>query len=75
VGKENGQTRWVGNDVLLDWLAGLLRSLTGRPVINSTGLKGNYDFILTISSDTIGESGGPSPVPDDTALPRLAVTA
>jgi uncharacterized protein (TIGR03435 family) len=37
-----------------------LYSLTGLPVIDATGLKGKYDFTLTFSSDSMGESGVPA---------------
>ena len=33
----------------------MLNSLTGQPVVDSTGLKGKYDFTLTFSSE--GASG------------------
>ena len=45
-------------------LTGLLDSATGRPVIDATGLKGKYHFILTFSSDSVGQSG-PAPAPSD----------
>jgi uncharacterized protein (TIGR03435 family) len=46
-------------------LAGLLNSLTGRPITDSTGLKGNYDFTLTFSSDSVEGASGPAPAPSD----------
>jgi uncharacterized protein (TIGR03435 family) len=55
VGRANGLTRWVGKNVLMEHLAGLCNSLTGQPVIDSTGLKGRYDFIWTFSSESVGE--------------------
>lgn len=64
VSHANGLTRWVGNYLLMEHLAGLCNSLTGRPVIDSTGLKGRYDFIWTFSSDSIGERA-PVALPDD----------
>jgi uncharacterized protein (TIGR03435 family) len=59
VGWANGLTRWVGINVAVDSegrsnrLTGLLNTLTGRPVIDSTGLKGKYDFTLTFRSDSV----------------------
>lgn len=47
VGGANGLIRWVGNNIGLDMLTGLANSLTGRPVIDATGLPGKYDFALT----------------------------
>jgi uncharacterized protein (TIGR03435 family) len=64
VGRANGLTRWVGKNVLMEHLAGLSNSLTGQPVIDSTGLKGKYDFIWTFSSDSFGERA-PVALPDD----------
>lgn len=57
VSTENGLRRWVGNTVPMDRLATLLGTLVGRPVINSTGLTGKYDFSLTFSVDTLGGGG------------------
>ena len=37
----------------LDTLVLLLKQLTGRPVVNKTGLTGQYDFELTIDMQTI----------------------
>jgi uncharacterized protein (TIGR03435 family) len=51
VGSANGLTRYVGNNVGLDIIAGLANSLTGRPAIDATGLKGNYDFVLTFAPE------------------------
>ena len=51
VGWANGLTRWVGNNVGVDMIAGLANSLTGRPVIDATGLKGKFDFVLTFAPE------------------------
>jgi uncharacterized protein (TIGR03435 family) len=51
VGWANGLTRWVGNNIGADMIAGLGNSLTGRPVIDATGLTGKYDFALTFAPD------------------------
>ena len=67
VGRANGLTRWVGKNVLMEHLAGLCNSLTGQPVIDSTGLKGKYDFIWTFSSESVGERA-PAALPGDDSL-------
>ena len=51
VGWSNGLTRWIGNNVALDMIAGLANSITGRPVIDATGLKGKFDFVLTFAPE------------------------
>lgn len=63
VGRANGLTRWVGNNVPVNYLAGLINTLTGRPVIDSTGLNGKYDFTLTFSSDSAVGERLPTPPP------------
>ena len=59
----------------MDALVGLSNTLTGRPVIDSTGLKGKYDFTLTFSPDSVeGESGpalSPSSQSDDGGIAPL----
>ena len=50
-----------GKQFLMEYLAGLSDSLTGQPVIDSTGLKGKYDFIWTFSSDNVGERAPAAP--------------
>jgi len=61
VGWANGLTRWAGGNVPVAALTGLSNTLTGRPVIDSTGLKGKYDFTLTFSSDSVVGASGPAP--------------
>jgi uncharacterized protein (TIGR03435 family) len=51
VGSANGLTRWVGNNVALEMIAGLAHSLTDRPVIDATGLTGKFDFMLTFAPE------------------------
>ena len=60
VGWANGLTRWAGGNVPVDALVGLSNTLTGRPVIDSTGLKGKYDFTLTFSPDSDAGASGPA---------------
>jgi uncharacterized protein (TIGR03435 family) len=69
VGRANGLIRWVGWNVLLEHLAGLSNSLTGRPVIDSTGLKGRYDFMWTFSADSVGESASAAQSDDGSLIP------
>jgi uncharacterized protein (TIGR03435 family) len=51
VGWANGLTRWAGNNIPVGMIAGLGNSLTGRAVIDATGLTGKYDFMLTFAPD------------------------
>jgi uncharacterized protein (TIGR03435 family) len=79
VSRANGLTRWVGRNVPVDAgagdvrLTGLLHSLTDQPVIDSTGLRGKYDFVLTFSSDSAVGEREPARVPaspsDDGGIP------
>jgi len=48
-----GLFRWVATYVSLDTLANYL-SMTGRPVTDSTGQKGKYDFTLTFTAESLG---------------------
>jgi uncharacterized protein (TIGR03435 family) len=52
VDRANGLTRWVGNNMPMLALTGLGNTLTGKPVIDLTGLTGKYDFMLTFRSDS-----------------------
>ena len=47
----NGLTRWVGNNVGMDMIIGLAHSVTDRPIIDATGLKGKFDFVLTFAPE------------------------
>jgi uncharacterized protein (TIGR03435 family) len=51
VGWAHGLTRWVGNNIPVGMIAGLGNSLTGRAVIDTTGLTGKYDFMLTFAPE------------------------
>jgi bla regulator protein BlaR1 len=53
-----GRGQLSGQAVQLEMLAGSLSSQLGRPVIDRTGLKGNFDFKLEWTPDP-GQSGGP----------------
>jgi bla regulator protein blaR1 len=53
-----GRGQLSGQDVPLDMLAKTLSNQLGRPVIDRTGLKGNFDFKLEWTPDP-GQSGGP----------------
>ena len=53
-----GRGQLSAQGVTLDMLTGTLANQIGRPVIDRTGLKGNYDFKLEWTPDP-GQSGGP----------------
>jgi uncharacterized protein (TIGR03435 family) len=73
VGWANGLTRWTGGNVPVDpSLVGLANTLTGRPVIDSTGLKGKYDFTLTFSTESVEGARGTVPSDDDLGLTVFA---
>ena len=55
----NGRARWSASDVTVDQLVATLSSQVGRPITDSTGLKGKYDFTLTWVADNLGGRGGP----------------
>jgi bla regulator protein BlaR1 len=59
-----GRGELNGEGVSLDMLVNNLSSQLGRPVIDRTGLKGNFDFKLQWTPDpgqTLGQFGGPPP--------------
>jgi len=82
VSGNSGLTRWVGGNVPTDsedapCLTGMLNSLTGQPVVDSTGLKGKYDFTLTFSSGSpdgaSGSAAGSSPSDPGGTVPATDV--
>jgi uncharacterized protein (TIGR03435 family) len=52
--------RLVGHNVPVEGLAALLRSPTGRAVVDETGIKGNFDIDLTYAPDDAADSTLPS---------------
>jgi bla regulator protein blaR1 len=52
-----GRSELNGEGVEIEMLTHTLSNVLGRPVIDRTGLKGNYDFKLTWTPDP-GQSGG-----------------
>jgi uncharacterized protein (TIGR03435 family) len=53
-----GRSELNAEGVAIDMLTNTLSNVLGRPVIDRTGLKGNYDFKLQWTPDP-GQSGGP----------------
>ncbi len=47
----NGRARITANEVPLSKLADMLSSQLGRPVIDATGMTGNYSFVLYFTPD------------------------
>jgi uncharacterized protein (TIGR03435 family) len=58
-----GRSELNAEGVAIDMLTNTLSNVLGRPVIDRTGLKGNYDFKLTWTPDPgqAGGFGGPPP--------------
>ena len=46
-------------------LASVLQALTGRPVVDRTGLTGAFDFDLQWTSGPVAPAAGAAPPPDD----------
>jgi uncharacterized protein (TIGR03435 family) len=63
----NGRMRLVANHRPMSALTEMLGSQVGFPVVDATGLKGNYDFTLDFSPDGLNGPMGllPSPPPPD----------
>jgi bla regulator protein blaR1 len=57
-----GRSELSGEGAPIDLLTNTLSNVLGRPVIDRTGLKGNYDFKLTWTPDP-GQAGGPGGPP------------
>ena len=49
----------------MEQLLGPLQSMTGRPVIDRTGLTGAFDFDLQWTSGPVGPAAGAAPSADD----------
>ena len=47
----------------MDGLVNMLSNLTGKPVVDETGLKGNYDFTVEYAPETVEGLAGFGPVP------------
>ena len=68
-----GYGRITGQFITLDFLAQILAQQVGRPVIDTTGLTGSYDFALEWTPDPAqGQGPGMMPAP---GLPRPDVQA
>jgi uncharacterized protein (TIGR03435 family) len=57
-----GRSEFNAEGVEIEMLTHTLSNVLGRPVIDRTGLKGNYDFKLTWTPDP-GQAGGPGGPP------------
>jgi uncharacterized protein (TIGR03435 family) len=65
-GKPNGEAAvWLrGEKTSMAQFADSLASITGRPVLDQTGLKGNFDFAMEYASDPNAPSATPFAGPD-----------
>ncbi len=63
--------RISGTKVQIDSLVDLLSRLTGRPVLNKTGLTGTYDIDLSFAADPAQLAAGLAPPPEDSQGPTL----
>ena len=71
----NGGMKMTVTDSTIEQLANTLSSQIGRPVTDSTGIKGKYDYTLTFTRENLagpmgmmvggGEAGAPPPPPSD----------
>ena len=52
----NGLGRIRASGVSAEDFASSLGSLLHKPVVDSTGLKGRYDFIMTFTQESIGQA-------------------
>jgi uncharacterized protein (TIGR03435 family) len=60
--ERNGEiARWVARGITTGQMAKMLAGRLQRPVTDSTGLDGKYDFSLYFSSESVGMSPGPAP--------------
>jgi uncharacterized protein (TIGR03435 family) len=55
----DGHVRWTGSRVVLSKLAGLVRDRVEYPIVDETGLTGEYDFKLDLPLPA--RPGGPNP--------------
>ena len=49
-----GRGRSQGYAAKVEWLVGILSNITGRPVVDKTGLTGYYDWVLEWTPDAVG---------------------
>jgi uncharacterized protein (TIGR03435 family) len=65
-GKPNGEAAvWLkGKNTSMAQFADSLASITGRPVLDQTGLKGNFDFAMEYASDPNAPGATPFAGPD-----------
>jgi uncharacterized protein (TIGR03435 family) len=67
----NGRMRMVTTDSTMQEIATMLTGQVGRPVTDSTGLTGKYDYTLTFASETMGGGGGAALVAASDSGPLL----
>jgi uncharacterized protein (TIGR03435 family) len=64
-----GRGRSQGFAAKVEWLAGILSNVTGRPVLDKTGLTGYYDWVLEWTPDTaLSQQGSP---PAENSAPTI----
>jgi uncharacterized protein (TIGR03435 family) len=73
-GKAPGTLALAARDVSLDLIASTIVGPAGldRPVVDRTGLKGKYDFLLEFAPDRKPEPGDSAALPPDVAGPGIA---
>ena len=71
-----GRVRGGGREVTLDYIAAFLSGTAfkgvtpDRPVVNETGLNGNYDFWIDFAPDASASPDGIQPDPDGPSFPE-----
>ena len=59
----NGRTRWIAQQQTMQDVVTRMTNELSRPVTNTTGLQGKYDFTLTFASEGMNGPMGPMPPP------------
>jgi uncharacterized protein (TIGR03435 family) len=53
----------------MDWLVGLMTATLGQPIVDSTGLKGKYDFVFSYRTQARAQAVVPPPAEGGAAIP------